>query len=297
MTTKKSNGLRPVYISLTTILVFAILTIGIVSYFYASHFSGGLSSKQGTWGEFGDFFGGTLNPILSFLTIIALLLTIVLQVDELKQARAAAEASASALTSQLKIAENQAREQSFFRFLDELKSDEEIKSCIKESRRLAGMIYAFIYKDGIENTERKVITKEIEPYINKIFFMGSLFQHAIEKTTAISKIINEFDEDDRAKYSKLTATYLTMPLVSVIYHVSSMCYEKHFDHIKKTKMIFSAREDLIFTKKVSLTTTELMQEKFNKNRSTLIDSFEIRMGELIVKARTIIEDLSIKEEK
>lgn len=96
------------------ILAFATLAIALVSIFYSSHFPGGLSSKQGTRGEFGDFFGGTLNPILSFLTIIALLLTILLQTDELKQSRAAAEASANALNSQLKISENQAREQSFF---------------------------------------------------------------------------------------------------------------------------------------------------------------------------------------
>ena len=38
-------------------------------------------------GALGDFFGGTLNPILTFLTFVGLLITIVLQQAELSEAR------------------------------------------------------------------------------------------------------------------------------------------------------------------------------------------------------------------
>ena len=47
--------------------------------FYFINFSEGLSNDHERWGTFGDFIGGTLNPILSFLALIALLLTVVLQ--------------------------------------------------------------------------------------------------------------------------------------------------------------------------------------------------------------------------
>lgn len=36
------------------------------------------------WGVFGDFIGGTANPILSFLTIVLLALTIILQAKQLE---------------------------------------------------------------------------------------------------------------------------------------------------------------------------------------------------------------------
>jgi hypothetical protein len=34
-------------------------------------------------GEWGDFFGGVLNPLLTFLTFMGLLITIILQQQEL----------------------------------------------------------------------------------------------------------------------------------------------------------------------------------------------------------------------
>jgi len=38
-------------------------------------------------GEWGDFFGGVLNPLLTFLTFMGLLITIILQQKELQQSR------------------------------------------------------------------------------------------------------------------------------------------------------------------------------------------------------------------
>jgi uncharacterized membrane protein len=39
----------------------------------------GASNSQAVWGQFGDFIGGTVNPALSFLSLLALCLTIILQ--------------------------------------------------------------------------------------------------------------------------------------------------------------------------------------------------------------------------
>lgn len=54
------------------------------AYFQAFH--SGFSPKQDVWGQFGDFIGGTLNPILSFLSLIAIVLTVVLQSRQLELA-------------------------------------------------------------------------------------------------------------------------------------------------------------------------------------------------------------------
>jgi hypothetical protein len=49
---------------------------------------GWLSSPNAeTMGQWGDFFGGTLNPILTFLTVAGLLYTIILQRSELRMSR------------------------------------------------------------------------------------------------------------------------------------------------------------------------------------------------------------------
>lgn len=48
-------------------LVAGVLVAAIA--FYASQFHGGLSNEQDAWGQFGDFVGGAVNPIIGFFTI------------------------------------------------------------------------------------------------------------------------------------------------------------------------------------------------------------------------------------
>jgi hypothetical protein len=62
-------------------------------------------------GIFGDFFGGMLNPILTFLTFMGLIVTIVIQRQELKLSRVEFEKTSDALTTQ-------SVENTFFNILD-----------------------------------------------------------------------------------------------------------------------------------------------------------------------------------
>lgn len=66
---------------------------------------------EGKFGEFGDFFGGLLNPIFTFLTLFGLIVTIVIQRQELRLARREYEKTASALNMQ-------AIEVTFFNIID-----------------------------------------------------------------------------------------------------------------------------------------------------------------------------------
>ncbi len=97
-------------------------------------FNGELSTDHTLWGAFGDFIGGTLNPILSFLALIALLLTLILQSrqiemsaeelslsrDELSLTRKELSRSADALNSQDKNLVTQRFENTFFRLIEHL---------------------------------------------------------------------------------------------------------------------------------------------------------------------------------
>ncbi len=74
----------------------------------------------GTWGEpgqLGDFFGGFLNPILTFITFMGVLATILLQHRELKETRGELAKSAEALATQNDISGRQLFESSFFQML------------------------------------------------------------------------------------------------------------------------------------------------------------------------------------
>lgn len=48
---------------------------------------GGLSDNRGDWGTFGDYVGGTLNPLFGFFGFITLLVTVALQRNQLDEQR------------------------------------------------------------------------------------------------------------------------------------------------------------------------------------------------------------------
>lgn len=104
--------------SLTTLVVIflvAVLSVAVVIGFYVVSFRGIASAA--TWGQVGDFFGGTLNPIFGFLSVMALLAALVIQGRELKVSSEELRNSALALNAQNKAIAHQSFEQTFFSWL------------------------------------------------------------------------------------------------------------------------------------------------------------------------------------
>lgn len=89
-----------------------------------SNDSKSVTDIRAEWGQLGDYFGGTLNPIFGFLSFIGLLLTLIIQVkslekssEELELSREELAKSSTALASQNKAIELQSFEQTFFSWL------------------------------------------------------------------------------------------------------------------------------------------------------------------------------------
>ncbi len=76
-----------------------------------------INIKKLTPGEWGDFFGGFVNPLLTFLTFMGLLITIFVQQTELRESRAEMKRSADALVEQSKSLKRQNFESTFFQML------------------------------------------------------------------------------------------------------------------------------------------------------------------------------------
>lgn len=92
---------------------------------YVGEFGISLSGRQDVWGQFGDFFGGVLNPILSFMALIAVLTSLKSQSFELKAAREEAVTAQNIQKKQTDIFEQQSRlierqsfESAFFMLMD-----------------------------------------------------------------------------------------------------------------------------------------------------------------------------------
>ncbi|MBO1894642.1 hypothetical protein HNW13_002400 [Shewanella sp. BF02_Schw] len=95
-------------------LVFSLILVAIITIFilglYFSQFNGPWGS-QDRFAQFGDFIGGTLNPILGFATVGLLVWSIRIQLKELKETREELKAtknetarSADALLAQVRLA-------------------------------------------------------------------------------------------------------------------------------------------------------------------------------------------------
>lgn len=74
---------------LAAILLLAICVLALVFYIYATHFSDvpAATDPRAAWGQFGDYIGGTANPILALLTLSGVLLTVLLQVKQLQNSK------------------------------------------------------------------------------------------------------------------------------------------------------------------------------------------------------------------
>lgn len=62
-----------------------LFCVTLAFYFYTFH--NGFSTDHTEWGTFGDFMGGTLNPIFAIFTLFAIIYTIKIQTEELELSR------------------------------------------------------------------------------------------------------------------------------------------------------------------------------------------------------------------
>ncbi len=99
--------------------VIALITIFVVIFSYVFNFHAhNFSENSGDWGTFGDFFGGTLNPLLSFLALIILLRTFAMQKEELNVQRQELKETKEILKIQTKTQVKQQFESTFFALLN-----------------------------------------------------------------------------------------------------------------------------------------------------------------------------------
>lgn len=111
---KKAHGL-PQW--LLAVVVTALVTAVFLVISFIAMFGVDPSESQESWGQFGDFVGGILNPLFSIIGLLALLHTIVLQSKELSRSTKELKASAKALKRQNKHNARQQFDNNFFQLL------------------------------------------------------------------------------------------------------------------------------------------------------------------------------------
>jgi len=106
----------PLRLKILASAIFGLATLAVVAYFV--HFPNTFSSDQGVWGQFGDYIGGLLNPLLSVPAFFAILYTIKLQVDTIRIQQNEVKSSADALAAQLSHADTTLFDSRLFQLVD-----------------------------------------------------------------------------------------------------------------------------------------------------------------------------------
>lgn len=152
---------------ISAVFLVAIGAIGGASWLYFGAFGVKLDPASASdIGQMADFFGGVLGPLLSFLSLIALLAALYVQGNELKLSREELKLSrdelaksADALSSQNSTIERQRFEQTFFSWLSTY------RELIDEVYFVSG------YKEEIRSTGRKALRD-----ISKLHDLNVLYQ-------------------------------------------------------------------------------------------------------------------------
>jgi hypothetical protein len=160
-----------------------------------------------TWGAYGDFIGGTLNPLLTFISIIFLAWTILQNKSALrinsKELKLSREANQISSTAQIAIQKTQSLQQFdsiFFPLLNQLNA---YSSALNEKSELSGTILSQIYDDVFENNKypfvkgspslndrRKVLLENHQ--INQYFiYLYQLLRNTRERLESNKSLVNE----------------------------------------------------------------------------------------------------------
>ncbi|MBT9096488.1 hypothetical protein KFZ76_02035 [Methylovulum psychrotolerans] len=112
--------------------IIAIIAFGIVIGLYWEHFGGikeikthptstsDTNTDNAIWGVLGDYVGGTLNPLLSFFALCALLWTIQLQIEELETSRREFKEMAKAAQEQVSHFKSESQRTDLYRIIEKL---------------------------------------------------------------------------------------------------------------------------------------------------------------------------------
>ncbi|KAI2693104.1 hypothetical protein [Pseudomonas sp. TNT3] len=182
---------KPVNFGLFGLAAFALIAAG----FYFSVFNNGLSPKSDNWSDFGSFVGGLLGPAISIVTLLALLRTIDLQLDQ--SAHFVADGAKARLAeykaSQLQLLDQQIL--MYERMIDRYNIEaERVFNIRRETGNTKGNELKDL-DDGIQQTEQevgKLIRLSVDVSLSSFDSIEQLRMKMVNELKIINPIIYKF---------------------------------------------------------------------------------------------------------
>jgi len=198
----------------------AAVVVVVVLIFYFRQFDGPLADRPEIWGQFGDYLGGVLNPFLSFLALIALLLTIALQSHSLQVSRRELanstrelKHSAEALRAQNESIRNQTFEGAFFqllRFHNEIVNGIDIRGSSADANATTlGRDCFKVFFDRLRRTFQKTSAGLDPAYAHFFEKHQADLGHYFRNLYHIIKYVDASDAEDPRRYTSLVRAQLS----------------------------------------------------------------------------------------
>lgn len=195
------------------------------------------------YGAWGDFIGGILNPILSFLTFMGLLITIILQQKELKEAREEFKRQSTALEKQQNEMEIQSFDNKFFQLLE---------------------VFHRVRLEVIKNNTFKELKEKLEQYIEQDYKEN--YDKGREKFSFFKNNFGKFNDD-----FDTSTKYYFLNLYQILKYIDD--YLNSEEAKEYTNII---RAQLSKHELVLLTYNAIGVQKFTTNKyQELIEKYEL----------------------
>lgn len=239
------NWLTGYLLLICIIFLLAFISTGVAIYEYLRVVDGGLfpnSPVRSDWGVTGDFFGGVLNPILAFCSLIALLYTVHLNKQELEATRKELATTRATMNEQMEVSKQQRFESTFFSFLDqhnqvlkEISQDGENIHSLADSRKFSAFqVYDYLFRDGVKTTSMKhikytqIVVKKARDELKVGFSQINRYFHVLFQ---LLKLINKnfADGDNPTEKEKMYANIVRSCLTNEICYLLALFVAENDD--------------------------------------------------------------------
>lgn len=243
-------------------LLFAFLGLFLLLLLYYLQFGGEPSNSQAVWGAFGDYVGGTINPMLGFLTVIILINTLGVQRKELREARKAIKINNRLVTDQLKVIRSQALEGTFFRLLEDFVRDPVLNDVKERTIYVYFGLYA-IERASLRNREAaRTFLK-----FSRDRTIGEFRYVVIEKMASLVMLAEKLE--NRLVLMQLLKTTVDVSLMSCIVHEARRIDSDIYEVFKRNcEILRGVNRDYVFNDEVAKDfLTEIGLARFYKEKS------------------------------
>ncbi|MDN5064246.1 putative phage abortive infection protein [Aliarcobacter butzleri] len=273
---KKTKKKLPwILISFGLFALFCIVSVFV--YYKYIFFNFKIDSNVEHFGQFGDFIGGTLNPILAFLSFMALLYTIKIQTDELKLSREELEATREELKGSRIAQQEQSESLKLQNEATKLQIFEntffQLNNILSNTRLNLNYVIERPFKENIIYSSTNVISF----FLNELTYFDSYdkLNDEYEKysgtytgqTYQILKFINESNIENKQRYVNIFRAQFTKDeLEFLFYHCLGSIGKTRFKKLVEDYEFF---EHIILNEDIEKQLLDYDKKAFGKNEKIL----------------------------